>query len=222
MTVNTTMVCSVSGCQTGSAWYKGPKYTLYRFRSDPQMIQSWLDQINRPDFIPNKSSVVCGKHFTEDCFDTSLDSRGRARKRAKLKDNAIPTLFLHPDESGELPSIVPVKEQVIDTLTHYSKSQIFVQRFNFDKTIFTSFSPQFFLTIFLVKSKLSTAKKSKTTTFSRVFHQNFFLTIFLVKSKLSTAKKSKTVQNPNIFTSFSPQKNRQFSWEIKVEFLDKK
>ena len=36
--------------------------------------------------------------------------------------------------------------------------------------IFTSFSPQFFLTIFLVKSKLSTAKKSKTTTFSRVFH----------------------------------------------------
>ena len=35
--------------------------------------------------------------------------------------------------------------------------------------IFTSLSPKFFLTIFLVKSKLSTAKKSKTTTFSRVF-----------------------------------------------------
>ena len=42
--------------------------------------------------------------------------------------------------------------------------------------------------IFLVKSKLSTAKKSKTTTFSRVFHP----------------------------------KNRQFSREFKVEFLDKK
>ena len=36
--------------------------------------------------------------------------------------------------------------------------------------IFTSFSPVTFLTIILVKSKLSTAKKSKTTTFSRVFH----------------------------------------------------
>ena len=35
--------------------------------------------------------------------------------------------------------------------------------------IFTSFSPKTFLTIFLVKSKLSTGKKSKTTTFSRVF-----------------------------------------------------
>ena len=39
-----------------------------------------------------------------------------------------------------------------------------------NSNIFTSFSPNFFLTIFLVKSKLSTAKKSKTTTFSRVFH----------------------------------------------------
>ena len=36
--------------------------------------------------------------------------------------------------------------------------------------IFTSFSSKFFLTIFLVKSKLSTAKKSKTKTFSRVLH----------------------------------------------------
>ena len=29
-------------------------------------------------------------------------------------------------------------------------------------------------------------------------------------------------QNPNNLTSFSPKKNRQFSREIKVEFLDKK
>ena len=55
--------------------------------------------------------------------------------------------------------------------THYSKSQIFVQKFNFDKTQhFHEFFTQFFLPIFLVKSKLSTAKKSKTTTFSRIFH----------------------------------------------------
>ena len=55
--------------------------------------------------------------------------------------------------------------------TLFEKS-IFVQKFNFDKNlnIFTNFSPKIFLTIFLVKSKLSTAKKSKTTTFSRVFH----------------------------------------------------
>merc|ERR1712016_84704 len=57
-------------------------------------------------------------------------------------------------------------------MSHYSKSQIFVQKIDFDKTPTFSrvFHSNFFLTIFLVKSKLSTAKKSKTTTFSRVFH----------------------------------------------------
>ena len=56
--------------------------------------------------------------------------------------------------------------------THYSKSQIFVKKNQFwhNPNIFTSFSSNF-LTIFLVKSKLSIAKKSKTTTFSRVFHR---------------------------------------------------
>ena len=60
---------------------------------------------------------------------------------------------------------------------------------------------------FLGKSKLSTTKKCKSPTFSRVFLPKIFLTIFLVKSKLSTAKKSK---NRSMFTSFH-QKNRQFS-----------
>ena len=50
--------------------------------------------------------------------------------------------------------------------------------------IFTSFSPKYFLTIFLVKSKLSTAKKSKTTTFSRVFHPQK-IDNFLGQSKLN-------------------------------------
>ena len=88
-------------------------------------------------------------------------------------------------------------------VAHYSKSQIFVQKFNFDKTLqffsgnpscqqlksantqhFHEFSPKFFLTIFLVKSNLSTAQNSKTAAFSRVFTQNNW-TIFLGKSKLN-------------------------------------
>ena len=66
-------------------------------------------------------------------------------------------------------------------------------------------------------SFLSLCNFDKTPTFSRVFHQ-IFMTIFLVKSKLSTAKKSKTTTFSRIFHP----KNRQFSQEIKVEFLDKK
>ena len=75
-------------------------------------------------------------------------------------------------------------------LPHYSKSQIFAQKFNFDQK----------------------------PTFSRVFHSSFFLTIFLGQSKLSTVKKSKTTTFSRVFYP----KNRQFSREFKVEFLDKK
>ena len=50
--------------------------------------------------------------------------------------------------------------------TNFVNTLLFWQNPN----IFTSFSPQIFLTIFFVKSKLSAAKKYKTTTFSRVFH----------------------------------------------------
>ena len=73
--------------------------------------------------------------------------------------------------------------------THYSKSQFFVQKFNFDKT----------------------------QTFPRVFHPNFFDNF----SREIKVVNSQKVQNHNIFTSFSPQKNRQFYRDIKVKFLDK-
>ena len=51
---------------------------------------------------------------------------------------------------------------------------------------FHEFLPKFFLTIFLVKLKLSTAEKSKTTSFSRVFHpKNRQITFFdLARLKL--------------------------------------
>ena len=70
--------------------------------------------------------------------------------------------------------------------SHYVESPIFVQKFNFDKTPTFSriFHQIFFLIIFLAKSKLSTAKKSKITTFSRVFHLQK-IDNFLEKSKLN-------------------------------------
>ena len=76
----------------------------------------------------------------------------------------------------------------------------------------------FFLTIFLVKSKLSTAKMSKTTTFSRVFHPFFFDIFFSWNQSCQQLKSPK----PQHFREFFTPKNRQFSRKIKVEFLDKK
>ena len=60
--------------------------------------------------------------------------------------------------------------QCTSSLKLFEKSK-FCPKIQFwqNPNIFTSFSPKFFFTIFLVKSKLSTAQKSKTTTFSRFF-----------------------------------------------------
>ena len=61
-------------------------------------------------------------------------------------------------------------------------------------------------TIFLVKSKLSTAKKCKTATFLRVFNQKIFDN-FSCEIKVVNIK---TVQN----RVFSPQKNREINAKI--------
>ena len=63
--------------------------------------------------------------------------------------------------------------------------------------------------------KISTSVSSNKSEFRSILT---ILTIFLVKSKLSTAKKSKTTTFSRVFR---PKKSRQFSREIKVEFLDK-
>lgn len=89
------MVCCVTGCQSGSGSYKGPKFTLYKFRMSEALKKLWMDQIDREGFTPTKSSVVCSKHFAESAFETSMEgSRGRMRKVRQLRKFAIPTLFL--------------------------------------------------------------------------------------------------------------------------------
>ena len=75
-----------------------------------------------------------------------------------VRANVIYQFFWRLISQKRFLDIFYIPKLQIHTLSHYSKSQIFVQKVRF----FTSFSLKFFLTIFLVKSKLSTAKKSKT------------------------------------------------------------
>ena len=109
---------------------------------------------------------------------------------------------------------------IIDALIHTIRKVKFLSKYSIltKPQHFHEFFTQIFLTIFLVKSKLSTAKKSKTTTFSRVFHPKFFLTIFLVKAKLSKAKKSPIPQH---FRKFFIQKIDNFLGKSKLNFWTK-
>ena len=102
------MTCCVWNCQSGSVSCKGPKYTLYAFPKSIGLRRLWLQQINRVNFTPNKSTVVCAKHFMESDFQPPERSRGRKRVRQTLKPNAIPRLYLRPSQIREEESGEPV------------------------------------------------------------------------------------------------------------------
>ena len=81
--------------------------------------------------------------------------------------------YIHPQ-----PIFPLLSNQTIRKVKFLSKNSILTKTQHFHE-----FFTQNFLTIFLVKSKLSTAKKSRTAAFSRVLTQNNS-TIFLGKSKV--------------------------------------
>ena len=106
--------------------------------------------------------------------------------------------------------------------THYSKSQIFVHKFNFDKTPTFSwvFHPNFFWQFFSLNQSCQQLKSPKPQHFHEFFNQ-IFLTIFLVKSKLSTANKSKTTTfsrgfHPKKSTIFSENQSWIFGQKMKI------
>ena len=86
---------------------------------------------------------------------------------------------------------------------------------------FHEFFTKMFLTIFLVKSKLSTAKKPKTTTFSRVFSPKK-INNFLGKSKLNFWTKNEDFEQcvfKNIFLPHNCIPNIQFSSLVSCHIL---
>ena len=93
------MVCTVYGCNTGSAYYK-PKarFTLHSFPPvGSKQRQEWIENIGRKNFQPTANSKVCSRHFTKaDYLPPKVGAKGKELKVPKLKKIAVPTLFLRP------------------------------------------------------------------------------------------------------------------------------
>nr|CAD7264455.1 unnamed protein product [Timema shepardi] len=78
------------------------------FPKSEELKNTWLTNIHRENFVPNKYTTLCSKHFTEDSFDTEKFGGHW------LKQNAVPTVFdfskplrkkrkPHKNESNEEP-----------------------------------------------------------------------------------------------------------------------
>ncbi|BFZ14281.1 hypothetical protein BsWGS_17319 [Bradybaena similaris] len=106
--------CCVRGCKSN---FRGQEYvSLFRFPSDPDLKDKWLELIGRKDYVVNKNSVVCARHF-EPHFIVTVNCVKRSdgsllcvpRTKPKLQNDAVPTLF--PQSSSSSSSVLPRKRK---------------------------------------------------------------------------------------------------------------
>lgn len=97
--------CAAYGCTNndikpecaGKSFFKFPMTSEY-------ILKAWLLNIRRKDFVPNKTSLLCSDHFTEDCFRFE-----NFTNRRLLKPGAIPTIFSYKPVPECCPYRMPAK-----------------------------------------------------------------------------------------------------------------
>ncbi|XP_030262999.1 uncharacterized protein LOC115575252 [Sparus aurata] len=72
------------------------KFPLY----NPRRLKKWLANMKWKDWTPTRFSVLCSSHFEEQCID-------RTGKCVKLRDDAVPTIFLTSDTQKRKVSVNP-------------------------------------------------------------------------------------------------------------------
>lgn len=54
----------------------GRRRSFHRFPlKNPPLLKQWLHNMRRKGFTPTKNHVLCSDHFTESCFEVSLEVR---------------------------------------------------------------------------------------------------------------------------------------------------
>ena len=83
---------------SGVRYFGFPKDTHYR--------DLWVNMCRRPNDVNVKNAVVCSAHFTKNDYIDDMKSRllGIESPRSKriLKEEAVPSLFLHSGKSTQL------------------------------------------------------------------------------------------------------------------------
>ncbi|KAG8182237.1 hypothetical protein JTE90_024170 [Oedothorax gibbosus] len=91
--------CCVTNCKSNYKSTKGVYVSVFKFPKDERLKSEWMRKIPRQDFEPSQRSVVCEKHFHDDCiirYDEILRNGEICRfqrKTPKLKPGSIPTIF---------------------------------------------------------------------------------------------------------------------------------
>ena len=96
--------CSAWGCGATSSGKDKDIYKDRGFHSFPKDTFSiWEEKVKRDGWKATKHSVLCSKHFEEDCFEEDLYhkyvGRGPGKNPIKrLKKGAVPSLYLNKED----------------------------------------------------------------------------------------------------------------------------
>ncbi|XP_062859200.1 lethal(3)malignant brain tumor-like protein 2 [Trichomycterus rosablanca] len=88
--------CAAYGCKKT---HKN-NVSMFRFPKDPDEFRKWERQVKktRHNWVAKTYSFLCSEHFSKDCFESRPSSVTKAMgsKGLKLKEGAIPTIFIRP------------------------------------------------------------------------------------------------------------------------------
>ena len=92
--------CVIFGCKSGYD-NQHEKVSTFSFPFNrPDLLEKWVKFVNRPNWKPSKSSVVCVKHFKN-----KLIIHGQ-RKKLKWELQPVPTV--HSNKALKRPSTLPI------------------------------------------------------------------------------------------------------------------
>uniref|UniRef100_A0A8C2KIR4 Lethal(3)malignant brain tumor-like protein 2 n=1 Tax=Cyprinus carpio TaxID=7962 RepID=A0A8C2KIR4_CYPCA len=88
--------CVAYGCGK----FSGQNVAMFRFPKDPEESSKWEKQVKktRKKWVAKTYSHLCSEHFSKDCFDPKSYAAAKTMgfKGLKLKDGAVPTIFIRP------------------------------------------------------------------------------------------------------------------------------
>ncbi len=101
--------CAVPNCKSVSE--AGNGITWHYFPKDQKILQEWIRNIPRSDWMPTKWSQICSLHFTPDCFTMESQDTNKYRKKTEvqkqiIRKGSVPTLF--PDSPAYLLKNTPL------------------------------------------------------------------------------------------------------------------
>ncbi|XP_035277567.1 THAP domain-containing protein 7-like [Anguilla anguilla] len=90
-------VCSAFKCNARTGCNKdNSKLTFHRFPlKQPERLKIWIRVTQKDHWIPTPNSVLCSRHFKEDCFD-------RTGQTTRIRADAVPTIVLFPRKKSQL------------------------------------------------------------------------------------------------------------------------